>query len=352
MLSYISIHTLRNIELLQLTLPTKFHIISGNNGSGKTTLLEAIYLLSCGRSFRTRENYPLIQYQQESCTVFARTVTEETVSISKQQQGQTKVRINQQPCLRSSELAHFLPCQLVYQDMFQIIDAGPGLRRNMLDWGMFHVKHSYHQFTKEYREVLKQRNALLRQKAPKAYFVPWDRLLCELADNLHALRAAYFQQWQSLFQVYLQKLTTTFCRIEYLKGWDKKNTGKSLAMCLQDQFDADMHRQYTHSGPHQADIVFAGEILACKQTLSRGQQKIMLLALKLAQAQLLDRPCIYLLDDMCAELDQTHIGNILATLSEISGQFFLTALDAAVILQMLPACSKEVGHADLNSLCK
>lgn len=331
-LKQLNIHQLRNISNASLALHPSYNIFYGENGSGKTSVLEAIYLLGSGHSFRTREVSPLINYNETALTVFARTDLNESISIQKTNNGLTQVKINQQTCHRSSELAHFLPCQVFYQDIFQIIDAGPAIRRSLLDWGLFHVKQSYHELWKDYRRILKQRNALLRQKANYKEFVPWDKMLIELADELHQMRHHYFLEWSAVFQTVLAKLTDVPCTLDYYKGWDKRASGKSLALILIEQFASDTQRQYTHSGIHQADILFDSAILKAKQTLSRGQQKIILIALKLAQAQLLNKPCLYLFDDITAELDMNHIKRLIQVLTEINGQFFFTTINLENLL--------------------
>lgn len=326
-ISDLNIHHLRNISSAKFNFHPRSNLFFGANGSGKTSLLEALYLLSCGHSFRTREISPLVSHGESSLTIFARTSTDETISIQKSLAGLTQVKLNRQPCRSSSELAHFLPCQVFYQDIFQIIDAGPSARRTLLDWGLFHVEQSYHSLWKDYRSVLKQRNALLRQKAKREYFVPWDKKLVTLANELDALRASYFTHWAAGFQQILSQLTDVPCQINYYKGWDKKESGKTLDELLQDQFEHDIQRQYTHVGAHQADILFDLSSKKAKLLLSRGQQKIVLIALKLAQARLIKKDCIYLFDDIAAELDSAHITALVNFLQGVEGQLFLTAMD-------------------------
>jgi len=101
------IHSLRNIQYAQLTFHSDFNVIYGHNGSGKTSLLEAIYLLSAGHSFKTRETLPLVRYGDTSLTVFARTNTSETVSLMKTISGPTTVKLNAQPCQNSNSSFQF-----------------------------------------------------------------------------------------------------------------------------------------------------------------------------------------------------------------------------------------------------
>ena len=326
-LTDLNVHHVRSISSAKFKLHPRYNIFYGANGSGKTSLLEAIYLLGTGFSFRTRESGSLITYNQPSLTVFGRTDSDQTVSIQKSMAGVTLVRIDQQPCNRSSDLAHFLPCQIFYQDIFQIMDEGPSTRRSLLDWGLFHVKQSYHSLWKDYRRVIKQRNALLRQKASQQHLIPWNNQVVELSYELDRLRTAYFDDWTDAFKKFLTQLTDVPCDIRYYKGWDKKQSGKDLATILEEQLASDMQAQYTHSGAHQADVLFEVSDLKAKQKLSRGQQKIILIALKLAQAQLIQKPCIYLFDDIAAELDAHHLQRFFNCLEHVTGQFFMTAIE-------------------------
>ena len=262
----LDIHHLRLISSAQLAFHPRYNVISGDNGSGKTSLLEAIYLLGTGSSFKTRDINAIVSMGQQTLTLYAKTQQDHTLSLQKSAKG-IQVKLNQQPCSRRSELAAFLPCQVFYQDIFSIIDAGPSF---------------------------------------------------------------------DVFQTILSKLTNNPCQLIYEKGWDKKKTGKRLHQILDEQYEIDSLRQYTHSGAHQADIVFdAPQSLKVKQCLSRGQQKILLIALKLAQTQLISSSCLYLFDDITSELDLGHIGRFLNALESVQGQIFFTAIHPQLFQQQL-----------------
>lgn len=324
-LAQLKIHNLRNIQSMHLNLHEHVNFIYGLNGSGKTSLLEAIYLLGSGHSFRTREILPLISQGQDSLTVFARAFDEQTISIQKALNSPTQVRLNSSTCQSSSELAYFLPCQIFYQDIFQIIDAGPSVRRSVIDWGLFHTNREYLGHWKNYKRALKQRNLLLRQKAPMPQLSPWNSVMDELAIQLDMARKDYFLQLAPLFTETLANLTTFGVTIDYYKGWDRRESGKSLKDILEDSYHTDSARQFTQYGPHQADLSISNDELAAKQYLSRGQQKVLLFALKFAQAKLIPRACLYLCDDLTSEFDDEHISRILNEVKTLKGQFFITS---------------------------
>jgi DNA replication and repair protein RecF len=311
----------------KFTFHPAFNFISGQNGVGKTALLEAISLLSVGRSFRSREIQPLIHAHQDEMVLFANLQDAHTLSIQKSRLSPTQIKINTQACFRTSELTAFLPSQIIYQDLFQIIDAGPAVRRQCLDWGMFHVKQNYHEYLKQYHQALKQRNALLKKRANASQFSHWNQTLSELAAWIDEARSAYFNLLYPAFKKILAQLGTFDCELEYYNGWDKN--GKQLTEVLESHYVADIQRQYTQFGIHHADLAITTETKKAKLYLSRGQQKILLLALKVAQAQLLSKPLIYIWDDVCSELDEAHLERLSKLLKTIPGQFFISGVNVS-----------------------
>lgn len=330
-ISDLKIDHLRSIKSMNLAFKPHFNFIIGPNGSGKTTILEAIYLLGCGHSFRSREIAPLITHGEDTMTVYARGYEQESISIQKSTHGATQIKLNHQFCHSTSQLAYALPIQIFYSDLFQFIDAGPTVRRSVLDWGLFHVKHQYFSIWKDYKRVLKQRNALLKTKASHPIFEPWDRQLSDLGDALDVMRSDYFEKLHEKFTHLLAHFSSIPCQLSYFKGWDKKGSGKSLFDILQEHLEADMQKQYTQYGAHQADILVRTEDVKAKYILSRGQQKLILFALKCAQAELLTNSCIFLIDDLAAELDSQHQTKILNYLTNTNRQIIITSTSQSIL---------------------
>ncbi|QDP71476.1 DNA replication/repair protein RecF [Legionella israelensis] len=340
-LAELHIHNLRNISSQRMHLNPKINFIEGINGSGKTSFLEALYTLGTGHSFRSRDISSIIRYGEQSLTVFARSTQNDTISVQKNLAKPTLVKFNNIYCSSSSQLAYVLPIQVFYQDIFQIIDTGPSIRRRLLDWGLFHVKQSYLHLLNQYKRVLKQRNALLKQSSTSYHdFMVWDKQLSELAEQLHSRRLSFFEKWQARFIDVLSCLTNVHCEIRYYKGWDKKEAGTDLQTVLEKNFISDKQRLYTQYGAHQAEIYFEINEHTAKQVLSRGQQKMILIALKLSQAELINKSCLYLFDDFSAELDVHHQQGIID---------YLISLDAQVILTSIDSLSSVKGH--LNTKC-
>ena len=326
-----SIHSLRiqNLRCFSsevFELSPQINCIIAENGEGKTSFLEAVYMLSCGHSFRSRDISSLIRFSQSAATIFAKQFNGDTVSIQKSITKKTRIKVNASPCSRTSDLAYKLPCQIYYQDLFSVIDGGATVRRKILDWGMFHVEHCYHANLKKYNQLLKQRNALLRQKKEKNFFEPWDVQLAQYGNVLHGMRQHYVAKLSEIMKELLQQLTSVNCELLYYKGWDKRNKGLALFDQLQENYEKDLYKGYTSSGAHQADLDFSSEGIAAKELLSRGQKKIVLIALKIAQTKLIEAPCIHLFDDIFSELDTHHTERLLNMIFMLKGQCFLTLL--------------------------
>ena len=144
----------------------RINILHGDNGSGKTSLLEAIHLLGMARSFRSTRLNPVISHEQGSCTVFGQVELGEEQSsalgISRDRSGEIRIRINGQSVRSAAELAETLPLQLINPDSFRLLEGAPKLRRQFLDWGVFHVEPRFLQAWQRLQQALRQRNSWLR----------------------------------------------------------------------------------------------------------------------------------------------------------------------------------------------
>lgn len=134
------ISQLRNIRQAELEL-RRVNLLCGPNGSGKTSVLEAVFVLGSGRSFRATRLDPVIHHEARQCTVFASLLGEEegagpvAIGVSRDRDGSFVGRIQGQAIRSSAELARRLPLQLINSDTFALLEGGPKVRRQFLDWG-------------------------------------------------------------------------------------------------------------------------------------------------------------------------------------------------------------------------
>lgn len=334
-ISHLSIQGVRNLTDVSIDLNPRYNFFIGPNGSGKTSLLEAIYLLGTARSFRTHLYHKVVQHDQPHLIVVGQLEESTIMGIQKEKDGETRIKINQLPCRQSALLAQHLPLQLYYPDSFKIIDACPKIRREILDWGVFHVKHDYFTLWAQYQRTLKQRNAWLRSgHAHRDNESPWDRGLSDYAEAIHIMRFTYFQQLLPIFNAIITDFFEEALILTYRKGWghqeDDSNNEHPLLIDLHQDRERDIRMGYTHHGPHKADIAIQYQRRSVKDVFSRGQQKLVIIVLKLAQgillSQLTGNACVYLLDDIFAEFDDYYLGKVMHYLSTMPGQFFFTGI--------------------------
>ena len=331
-LKRIEITSLRNIEHISLELNPGFNLLYGKNGSGKTSFLEAIYLLGHGYSFRNRSISRVIREGDELLTVFGRLETDSktlAAGIERHKNGKVRVNVNEEVVSSVAELAKLLPIQLINPDSHAILLAGPKIRRQFLDWGVFHVEHSFYPLWKKLGRVLKQRNAALKSRLPQAPIKLWDSELIELSLEIDVMRVAYIQGFEPVFErIRHELLTLDGFSMTYHRGWA---SDEAYSEVLERSFSRDLMLGYTQYGPQRADLKCCMGKVPAQDVLSRGQQKLLVSAMRLAQGVLLKeqtgRSCLYLIDDLPAELDKTRREHLARVLHQIDAQVFVTGVE-------------------------
>ncbi len=331
----LTIQQLRNISQATLTFHPHMNFIYGDNGSGKTSLLEALYLLALGKSFRSHLKSRIINNDAEQMILFGIYHAEShqplKIGLEKNLQTETRLHVNSVSHHSFLELANVIPLQLLHPNSYELLLEGSKPRRQFIDWGVFHVEHSFYPLWNKVQQLLKQRNAALRHQLPSDEVLLWDIELNEIANRLDNMRMEYLSQLEPLFQQIIQQLLPDISiKLTYYRGWSRDS---ELIMLLKTRLNEDRSLGYTRYGPQRADIrlMYLGKPV--QEILSRGQQKLLVLALKLAQATLLqqqcNKSCVYLIDDLPSELDNKKQALIIQLLSQLSGQFFITAIEKA-----------------------
>ncbi|MES9873577.1 MAG: DNA replication/repair protein RecF [Candidatus Sedimenticola sp. 6PFRAG7] len=323
------ISNLRNISDTELNPVIGNNLIWGTNGSGKTSILESIYLLARGRSFRSSRAGPLIKIGQEILTVFSQYENQNNqyrIGISKSKSA-TEVKINGEGISKLSQLASVLPLHIITPQSHQILERGPEFRRRLLDWGVFHVEHNYNQVLRRYLRALNQRNSALRSDQKQAQ--AWDTELSKIALMLNQHRMDYLDELSGAIKDEVKLFLPNFeCSIEWRPGWDKE---KGLLASLKDNFKSDCKRGFTQSGPQRADLILKLDNHKAAEIASRGQQKLLIAAVKIAQIKVCQKRYnsgqVFIIDDLAAELDSINLQKITNRITELAIQSFITATD-------------------------
>ncbi len=333
-LAQVQISNFRNISSAKLDLSPSLSVIKGRNGSGKSSLLEAIYYLGYGRSFRTNKHESVIKDNEQRFSVFAKCDVDADsqirVGLQRSKTNDADYSVNGEHSKRLSDLVSLVPVQLFTPQSTDLLVGTPSERRRFIDWGLFHVEQSYQQQAKVYSSLLKQRNALLKQGSDlnKPEYTFWSDKLNEAAGIIDSLRHAYIDSLYPYFKSIMEQFLPEFSvEIAYYRGWEKQLTFKEA---LIKKYDFDAKLGYTSVGPHKGDLKLKVNNSYAQEMLSRGQLRMTVAALQLAQTQLFTaqtkRQSIFLLDDIGAELDNIRREKFLTSLLNTDTQVIVTAI--------------------------
>ncbi|WP_018953430.1 DNA replication/repair protein RecF [Thioalkalivibrio sulfidiphilus] len=333
-LSRLEVRGLRILRHVRMDPVPGLNLVHGLNGAGKTSLLEAIHLLSTGHSFRTRQLSPLLAPDGDAVEVVARIQSTGggepwPVGIRKTRDS-TTARIRGENVRSLADLARLLPLQVMHPESHLLVSGGPGYRRAFLDWGCFHTDPAYHDHWRRYRHLLSQRNAALRDRSSASLLSAWDTALGEAGCALDLARARHLKVLLPYLDSLKQALPeTSGLVLEYRRGW---SPDISLAEALAQSVQRDRSAGFTQVGPHRAELQCRLDGRPVAQVASRGQQKSVVLLLKMAQSLWLrdtqGLPPVVLVDDLPAELDARHRGWLMECLQGLGAQVFVTAIES------------------------
>ncbi|VAW47168.1 DNA recombination and repair protein RecF [hydrothermal vent metagenome] len=360
-INQLTIQHFRNCQQIQCELSSGLNLIIGDNAAGKTSIIEAIWVLATGRSFRTPKAQHLIQHQQTALTVFAEVHSSHATPNTKHHRlgiqkslQHTQLRIDGETTPSQSTIAQHLPVQLLTPESHKLLEDGPKARRQFMDWGCFHQSPNFMPLWRNYQRGLKQRNQALKKRLPKKQVQLWDQTLVENALKIDQIRQSYLENLTPYLVTFCQALMPELSEdvvCQYRAGWPK-NT-KDLMLLYQLNFHKENALGHTQYGAHRADIRFKFSSQEAINTLSRGQQKLFVCALLLAQASLhekiLNEPVIMLIDDLPAELDKTHRLKLLELLQVLKIQHIITSTSQSLIPILKPQ-NTHIWHINAGKL--
>ena len=319
----------RRIRAVEIAPGERINVIAGKNGSGKTSLLEAIHLLGYGRSFRTRRIGEVLAYGEDRLTAFCEVLgadgTRSQVGFEKAG-AKSRVRVNGEDVSSSSALARHLPAVFIGPECSRLLEESE-LRRNVLDWALFHVEPCYLQAYQRFYRALRQRNAALRGAIGPAALDVWDRELARAGEALHALRVEHVDRFTEFACRFLMQLLPVAVELRFSPGWDVE---RPLSDTLAEQREADRRVGFSLRGPHRADLRLAVRDALARTILSRGESKLLAMGLQLAQGAYFEahrgEPPVILVDDLGTELDAESRSRFLRALRSLGAQAFITTV--------------------------
>lgn len=332
----IKIDNFRNLKNIDLELRPEVNLLVGDNGSGKTSFLEAIHVVSVGKSFRTARIDPLLADGQHKFLVFAELFSGDRIGLQRDLSTTPTLRLNSESQAGWKDVAPLIPIQVINSDSFLLVDGGAGVKRRFVDWAMFHVEHSYLGRWRNYRRLVQQRNALLKQN-PRNILTQlsvWDEELAKCGEEIHFLRKQLLKSYiPVLLKTISEFLPAIDISVDYKKGWPR---GVPLHQALFDSRTKDAKYRATSLGPHRADVAISSAGLPVSEVLSRGQIKLVACALKISMSRYLTQAkadqgnagytITFLIDDLASELDANSSAAVLHALLSSKNQCVFTAI--------------------------
>ena len=333
----LSLTTYRNITQAHLQCHPRFNLVVGDNGQGKTNLLSSIYWLSTLTPLRTQKVRELVQWGKQQTQVQSYVELQGLkhqlavgYQSGKKQAWREGKKVNSKSYFGVLSVVSFTPHDLL------LVRGSPELRRRFLDRAIFNESTSHLGTVLRYQKALERRNAALRNQSDDAILSAYESTLSDIAAWLMLSRARYLLHFAPTFQETLSAICGFEGTVSYKPSLSQAPLGEGkstlqayLANYWAQHRDSDRQRGFTQRGPHSDDFSLLLQEKSAKSYASQGQQRAIVLALKIAQIENLShrmkaRP-ILLLDDISSELDQTRSQLLFSFLNNFEGQVFISS---------------------------
>jgi DNA replication and repair protein RecF len=344
----LSLRDFRNVREARLLPSPRSTVLVGPNGQGKTNLLEALFLLCTLRPLRATRLAELVRFGAERARVqgdFEGPGGARQVAVEIGPEGRTAF-LDGKPLASSDRLDAFFEGRAAVcfsPDDLLLVKGGPDQRRRFLDRAAFNRWPAVLSEAREYLRALRERNAALRSGDPaveESFREPLVRTGARLAARRVALVAEIAPRVAEAFAE-ISGEGAAEARLSYrpAAGVPPQGTEEEIAVRLREalalRIGRDREKGYTSAGPHMDDLTLALGGKGARPYGSQGQQRALVLALKIAEIEnlreKLGRPPLLLLDDVSSELDPEKNGHLLRHLAALPGQAFLTTTDRRLL---------------------
>ncbi|HAJ62366.1 MAG TPA: DNA replication/repair protein RecF [Cyanobacteria bacterium UBA8543] len=320
-------------------------ILVGNNAQGKSNLLEAVELLSTLKSHRSVRDRDLVLEETTVAQIRAnleRAYGSVELALTLRTQGRRTVALNQESLRRQLDFLGTLNSVQFSSLDLELVRGAPERRRNWLDSLLIQLEPIYAYILQQYNQVLRQRNALLKkirgqeaeggldESSSKDYdsqLALWDAQLATAGSRVTRRRARVLERLAPLASAWHASISgaTEVLEVTYAPNISiEKDDPEGVQEAFLDKIQLRRIPERTHAttlvGPHRDEVEFTINQTPARSYGSQGQQRTLVLALKLAELKLIEEvvgePPLLLLDDVLAELDLNRQNQLLEAIQD------------------------------------
>lgn len=333
--SHLSLTDFRSYSNLELSFKPGQNIFIGENGEGKTNIIESLMYLALLSSHRISSDQPLVKLGAERAYIRAKVESVERTTLVELEINASKAnraKVNQNPVRSQRELIGIAKCICFSPEDLDLVRGDPSERRSFLDQLLIQRSPRLAGVISDYERALKQRNSLLKSRAPQSSLSPWDEHLAVFGGEVIAGRLKLIAEIEPLFQTAYKNLSEKkVARLGYKSSvagadTDKEENKKKILSTMTEISAQERDRGVSLIGPHRDDLLLNLGDHPVKGYASHGESWSIALALRLASYQLFindgDKP-ILILDDVFSELDENRREKLI-NISQSAEQTFIT----------------------------
>lgn len=328
----IELKDFRNYKDIKVSFSENVNIFLGNNAQGKTNLLEGIYLNAMAKSFKTTKDKELIRFDREFCKIKTIAFFDEEEHLTEiviNKEGKKGIKIDGVKMKKTSELLERIFIIIFSPEDLKIVKDEPEKRRKFTDRELCQIKPGYFNDLNNYKKVLKQRNAYLKEEnIDTSVLDVWDYELAKYGIRIIKTRSEFIDKIDEISRQIHSRISGGKERLE-LKYEPNVYAEEKFTEVLAKNRGDDIRNRTTVRGPHKDDFKISADGIDLRKFGSQGQQRTAALSLKLSEIKLIEEEMgekpLLLLDDVLSELDNDRQNYLIHSLG--GNQLFITTTD-------------------------
>ena len=319
-IEHLKLTNFRNYSTLEIDFHKNVNIFIGENGIGKTNILESIYVLSLTKTNRYGLEENLIKFNEEIAKIEGlvrkdNTVFKQEIKLSK---NKKQIFINNKEMHRIKDyISNFCVISFTPADL-EIVKGSPNIRRNMINIDISQLHNNYISYLNEFNQIIKIRNEYLKKmnldgNSDIRYLDIVNEKMVDVGIKIYEYRYNFFkninQELPKIFKklTNLDELCINYLSSVNLEDFDNEKVKKNYLNKIKKNFKLELMQGVTLVGPHRDDFSFSLSGIDMKSFASQGQQRMAVIALKIAEIYLFknekgEEP-VLLLDDIFSEID-------------------------------------------------